>query len=336
MARRKNKYRTPLIIGAIILALILSSSALAGNEWILSGYGGIVPEITGIQYTHPDPAITPQSLIGGGGITASVDPVAYYNPFPITSDPSGVSMTLGAINIADEQEYLNPVQKVIDNGDGTFTHKTVEVSIVKCTMAIEFRTIPTGLDPIKNVVFVIQLTENQFDIFTAADEVEAFIFDVYTIDAVEESAGNIQLSPSAGGIRLPMYTILTDTAPQWIVDAGYQSHVTQLKTVSFEMTVVSAVPNWEPTFYGPVISHVTSTMTVGIDVLMFGYWEQVSDEREYIPTPDDLTLFDVLMENLAVLTDIMGPMVLMVTIIAIAIVIVILVIQFGKFIPKRG
>ena len=76
-------------------------------------------------------------------------------------------------------------------------------------------------------------------------------------------------------------------------------------------------------------------MIIGIDLLMFGYWSQVSDYKEYVPTPDDLTLFELLMENLKDLTDIMGPMTFMVMIIVVGAVIIVLVIRFGGLM-KRG
>ena len=332
MVRRKNKYKTPMIIGIIVLAILAVPYVFSGATYYISGYGGLVADFKSVDYDHPTQEIpsvasTRSINLDNKGTVVSIDPDAYYSSYLVTSDPSGVTMSIGSVNILETSVKL-PSVEIPSGGE-------VEASVAKCELNIEFRTSGTGLDPLRDAVFSIRIEENAFDVFNDADDVESYIMEVYTIGAVMKNKSNLNIIPSAGGIPLVMTPLKTDTAtPQWIIDAGYQKHVNDLKAISIDLEVDKAVPYWEVGLFGPIISHVGASVKLGIDMLVFGWWDQTGDNHEYKPTPDDLTFMDILGTAFAEMIDIMGPMMAMVTIIVVGVVIIVIIIRFGGLMGK--
>lgn len=325
--RQKSRWTKPLIAVAVILAVVMGSFAITGNEFIISGYGGIVSSIIDVDHDYSDAKTYNTGLIAG------VDPVAYYNPYPITSNPTGVRIEIqGKVNLDENKKFLPDVNKTTDNGDGTYTHTMVSASIVTCQMGITFRTEGEGLDQTTAIDYTIKLEENQFDVFSGADDVESYILEVYTRGTAIKNTSLIQVRPASGGYTFPMTPISTGDAPQWIIDAGYQSSVSKLKVVSFEVSLDKATPS---NFWGIGRAEVTAVMDIGIDVLVFGYWEETGTNKDWKPPKDDVGFLAGLLLGLADLMDVMGPMVMMITIIAVAIVIVVVIVKFGWMVKKK-
>ena len=287
MMEKRNK--KILMISIIFVGLLLTTSTMFSTEYIISGYGGIESIITGIHTPY-----TVEENIDIRGTTASIDPLM-TGPF---TNPTGLRMeTQGMVNIGTPSKWKPDVNKTVDNGDGTYTHTLVKAAIVPCTVNIAVITEPVGLDTINDVTFDVTFKENAFDVFGSADEVHSFILEIYTTAVFQSDyPANMKGVPAAAGEILPMYPSPAGRVPSWILEAGYQETLESLKVVTIKLEVDSATPT---SFLGGFRGDVVGTWSIGLDVLCFGMWEEIGENRDWVSPVSDPSVFDSLIAALA-------------------------------------
>lgn len=324
MVKKRSRTQNRLIVVAMVIVAVLVSSWVISGDILITGYGGLTTEIIDVEG---------DGVITNNGLAATVDKVAFYNPWPLTTDPTGVKLEVqGRANILETIVERPTVVDVIDNGDGTFTEKTYEVKITKYSIGITARTEGVGLDTAYGMTFTIKVQENQFDVFSEADDCRAYILEIYTTDVVDDTT-LMEGIPASIGYYFPMTSLsIDDDVPSWIREGGYQASLSALESVSFDIVVSHAQPN---SWLGGYRTENSMSWDIGIDMLTFGYWEQTGPNRNFTPPPSDKTLWDMLIMGFLDGLDQMGPLLAMVTIIAVAVVIVVVIVKFGWIIKKK-
>lgn len=278
--RRKGNIvtRNLKVIGIVILAILVANYVISGNT-VTTGYGGLTAEIVNVQGKMESTSVTTND-----GLIATWDTDGYWSPWPFAVNPTGVTMEIqGRANIMGIEEAGAPIKEVIDNGDGTWTQKMWAQSIVKCEFGVRVATSGTGLESAQDTIFTIRLQENQFDLFTKADDVRAYIIETYVIEVTEEST-NMKLSPSSAGQYVKLTPLRDSTVPDWILEAGYQQPISQMESATFELRVDFAQPT---SFLWSDRAEVSASWVIGVDMLTFGYWEQVGPNKYFDPPTDD-------------------------------------------------
>lgn len=287
----------------IILLLIIIGMTVAGvmlPVFMISGYDGPVARIVDIDHTYRD------FYIG-------TDTVEYINPneaavYPAISDlvdafvATGLRAEIMALPNILTTEVIDTIEESVkvetDRGtnelgeewiDYEVTNKTWEVSRIECNMEVTIRTYSGGLaDVYGDVVFWIQLDDNENSIFTTADESIVFFVNVYTRDEIEKT-GTMDVVPSAGGYDFDLTSIESTPVPQWVIDSGYTTKSNLFRTVQFPLKVLSGAP------YLSFITRYESSATwdIGIDVILIGEWEQVKTTRVWKAGVDEPDLMDL-------------------------------------------
>ena len=159
-----------------------------------------------------------------------------------------------------------------------------DVHRVKCSMGATIWTYEGGVAKCGQTTFWITLSTNPNSIFSTTDDHYDYFVNVYNIDPVA-IVGEMEVTPSATGDYV--YTPLgTGSVPSWITESGYTGEITSHKTIKFPITLLNA----QPVVVAEVVrtGESSATFNIGFDVILFGYWEQSVDYREWeIPEPDD-------------------------------------------------
>jgi hypothetical protein len=267
------------MIGIVVLALIVGGSLITldlnNNRPIISGYDGLVAEITDIDSPYTSPPMTINQTY------ATIDPPWLGGLSP---DPCGLKMEMdGSVDVHGVGEVLKDFNQVINHTDGSKTIIRRLVQIMNCSMGVTVTTIHYGMSEINNVVFTIVLTENDFSFFTDANETYAYILEVYTRSPAD-LYGYITVIPEVAKYPFPLTTIERSTVPSWLSDIGYNAdNLARRSKVSFEIQVSSAHPIGISDTWGWTAS--TATFDIGIDVFLAGNWEKYV-AKGWEPQPD--------------------------------------------------
>lgn len=265
-----------LVAGLFVLFLLIPFTL---PFFAISGYDGPVAQIVDIDHTYDEEFI-------GSGLGEYINPTEAA-VYPMTTDlldiitPCGLRMEIMGIPNVLSSEIIDEITEIIlDPEAGTNTTKIWEVQKVKCSMSATITTYGGGLADIwGDVEFWIQVNDNSLNsMFSTADENFAYIPNIYTrTQAVTE--GHMNVVPTAGSYDFDRTSVDEEETPQWIIDGGYSSNVGKYRTVKFPLKVLSAVP----LFGGipPMRTESYTTFDIGIDILLFGYWEQTKDYREW-------------------------------------------------------
>jgi hypothetical protein len=180
----------------------------------------------------------------------------------------------------------------VDKVAKTNKTKNWDVHRVKCSMGATVKTYEGGVAKCGQTTFWITLSTNPNSIFSTTDDHYDFFVNVYNIDPAV-IIGEMEVTPTATGDYV--YTpIGTGSVPSWIRESGYTGEINSHKTIKFPLTVLNA----QPTVIAEVVrtGEASAQFLIGFDVILFGYWEQVVDYREWRepPIPDllgDLIVF---------------------------------------------
>ena len=299
----------PIIIVLFIAALIVFVGLGLGRvrPFIISGYDGVTAKFVDIEHNYHTEI--PQVTIGV--TTATLD----FLPFDAAAFvPTGVRAELGQPQyIGQRDDYYRNIS-VVNHAAKTNVTEYWEAHVVDMIMSVTFKTTGTGLAPITDVVFWVELEENPYSVFTAADDAIAFILEVYTTQPA--TINNLQLNdvePAAGGTTIDMTSLEKADIPDWILDSGYTGKITDLKRVKFPLKIIKM----QPTNLA-LIRQVEGQVTfhLHIDVLLFGHWELLGQYKEYIPPdlPDETDLLGDLIAFLMQTGWIIGGFVIMVAV----------------------
>ena len=286
----KNKQKNMIIIGVLVLVVLLVGPAIFQAN-LLTGYGGMTAEITGITdgsqyYKTADYGFADSVRIMG--TTAQCDP---QQPYIFAADPTGIRMELtsrlqpvdaAAVNLGDVERPIYT--------DGIETgNERISARIVPMVMGVTVRTFGIGADPIRDIIFTIRIQENDFNMFEGADETIAYMIDVYLIEAIKTTSTQLmQLAPSTGGVSVPSDAIGTNPVPLWVTEGSslidYHIPVTHSEVLSY-LTVTYAQPSW-PLFGAR--TEQEASWNIGVDVLVFGHWVVEGELPDFQPqdTPD--------------------------------------------------
>ena len=260
-----------VIVGGVVVVVAVILIILTGwmiSPFIVTGYGGISSRINDVE------------MPSEAGLTIDKgETIATLTPSDLgTALMTGVRFELGQPQYtSDDIRYSNTIEQETDEGTWIRDWK---VHIAYFDLSFTVTTSGGGWLQVGPVSFWIELQENQFDVFTGADEVEAYILEVVTKNPVEvNDATNVKVSPGAGGFSFDLVTIDSDPIPNWMSDAGYQGVLSELKHVKFQVTVESIQPTQ--------VLHMRldngATWTCEVRALVFGFWEVLSpyDAWEY-------------------------------------------------------
>lgn len=275
MARRRGIDTRVKIIGIVILAVLVANYVVSGDTFT-TGYGGLTAEIVGVVGPLPEHTVPTND-----GIIAEWDPPNVF----MVGDICGVKMEiLGRVNIMGGEEEGEPITEVIDNGDGTWTQKVWQRTIQKMELGVMVTTSGGGYAPNLDTIFTILIEENQFDLFTAADDTRAYLIEAYVVE-VTENTPLLKVSPSSGGMNVRLTSTGFTDVPDWIYEAGYQAPISQTASATFELKVDHAEADSWFRIYGR--TEQSASWTIGIDVLTFGYWEKIGPNKDFDPPETD-------------------------------------------------
>jgi len=276
--------RRPIIIliVAVFILLIIAPIALPfifGGQFAITGYDGPVARIIDIDHTF-DEGFGEAYVEYIGATDAVVYPTGITDFLDVLI-PCGLrAEIMAAPNVLSYEVIDEVTENIIDKEAETNTTKIWEVQKVKCSMSVVIETYGGGLaDIYGDVIFWIQINDNSDSIFSTADEKFAYIVNVYTRDKVFEE-GSMTVVPTAAGFDFELTAVETVPPPQWIIDGGYTSSLEQFKVIKFPIKILNAVPILAPGL-PPVRYESYVQFDIGIDIFLFGYWEQTKDYREF-------------------------------------------------------
>jgi len=274
------------IIGLLaILAIMVGTIYPMFNVHVpglnIHGYDGPIARITEMEDRYAvDPMLTSRHI---------ADNNAYV--YPIAPDPMdlltmcGVRMEIrSAPNVLSTTFIETLTVAVVDHKAETNKTRNWDVHKAKCSMGVTVWTYEGGIAKAGQTTFWITLSVNPNSIFsTTEDHYDSFIH-VYNIDPVA-IVGEIEVTPSATGDYV--YTpVDTEPMPSWIIESGYTGEVNNHRSIKFPVTVLNAQP---ALFVESVrVGESSATFNIGFDVIIWGYWEQTVDYRDWrIPEPED-------------------------------------------------
>ena len=269
--------RGKIIIVVLVLFMILGvfvgvMKLMNPTPLVITAYDGPVASMSRIEDTYPD---------SGGVMVRSVG-VADALIYPDVPDifdygtPSGLKCEINADPNVIEFEEIDTITRLdVDVDAKTNTSENVAVQIVKGTMGIKVSTFSGGLADAYPTTFWIKLEENDFSVFQGVDDSYAAFLEVYTTDA-PLIYGDIDVVPSAGGVNIPMTPLGEQPpTPEWIT--RLYGGVENLRIVEFPIKVMRG----HGAFGLPLRTEAYVDFRIGFDVILFGYWEQVHDYREW-------------------------------------------------------
>ncbi|MHA1812737.1 MAG: hypothetical protein ACTSYX_04800, partial [Candidatus Thorarchaeota archaeon] len=167
-------------------------------------------------------------------------------------------------------------------------------------MTAVLETYGDGWVSIKDVKFWILLENNAFSVFTSADETAVAVLNVYTSERPEigQQGKKLDFDPEGGGYDLPLYTAegqKVSSVPDWLQDEYAVENLKRLQTVRFPITVIEAAPT-TVSFFDWSRVECQAVITLGIDVLLFGQWEELRPYHKVEPPEPDKTWWDMLQD----------------------------------------
>lgn len=278
-----------LILGVLVGWVLLPKTHIPSFD--IHGYDSPVARITDMEDRYDsDPLLTYRRI---------EDNAAYV--YPISLDfLDAVTMCGARIEIKSAPNVLSTTfietitESVVDDVAKTNETRNWDVHRVRCSMGATIWTYEGGVASCGQTTFWITLSTNPNSIFSTTEDHYDFFVNVYNIDPVA-IVGEMEVTPTATGDYV--YTALgTGSVPSWIRDSGYTGEINSHKTIKFPVTLL----NGEPIVWGIVRTESSATFNIGFDVILFGYWEEIVEYREWKlpPIPDlfrDLLTFLTLM-----------------------------------------
>jgi len=286
-----------VVLGILVLVvsiIYVGTGFKPASSVPIMGYDGITSEFVDIEHGYTDAS---ESI----SITsASMRPKTVLDNGMISNllTPTGLRAELGQPSVIGSR--LDWSDMIIVEDETTSTRKTWEAHIIQAQMGVTIRTDGIGVATVNNVIFWIQLEENSYSVFTDATESIAFIIEVYTYDeATESNIDLIDVDPASGSYTIPPTTVETEPIPPWIAESGYTGNLQNFKKIKFPLKVLEATPGH---ILGWARTETQVTFHLQIDILLFGYWEVVSEFKKWIE-PD---IPDLIADLLAFIIQFLG------------------------------
>jgi len=264
-----NRNLIILIVVVIVIFLVIVAPLL---PFVISGYGGISSKCDGIDWAY-DPNHDNENI----QYTITDTYQAIQPPVIAGVGWTGLRMELGQPQFkGTEQTYFNEIKEETSEG---VLKRTWEVRIAYFDLGCVIRTNGGGSWAIEDVVFWIELAENDFNVFQNADEVKAYILEVVTTEPAEVSDLTlVEVMPSAGGYSFDMEAIGREPLPSWMTDSGYQEFLSDLEIVRIPITVIKAQP------YNFIVrAEQQASFKMEVRALVFGFWEVLSPYDAWVP-----------------------------------------------------
>ena len=268
--------RDLICVGALVLILVV----LVGGSllpFMITGYDGIESTISRVDHKYPH-------YQEDVGLTSyGIDPHTPIIDGVVLDMQTGLRIEIGQPMQTETRMDWSDTIEVLDKEAETNTTTIWEAHIVYMEMSATISTYGSGVLTIEDVDFWIRLIENPYSYFTGADESEAYILAVTTLEKAGIS-GDIDVDPTAGGRGLPLTPLSDAPVPQWILDSGYTGSLGKGKEVEFRLRCLDATPT-----YFIWRTEASATFRLQVEVLLFGEWEVV---QEYIPWDWPVPEFD--------------------------------------------
>jgi hypothetical protein len=273
-----------------IIALLLILAVMVGwviipkghiSSFNIHGYDSPVAQITEIEHSY-----SPRYV----DVREGIAPNAAY-AYPYAADihdlitETGVRIEIrSAPNVLGTTYIETLSEAVVNHVEETNYTRNWDVHRAKCSMGATIWTYEGGIAKCGQTTFWITLSTNPNSIFSTTEDHYDFFVHVYNIDPAA-IVGEMEVTPTATGDYV-YDPIGTEPLPGWIQESGYTGEVTNHRSIKFPVTVLNA----QPVIFGEVVrtGESSATFHIGFDVILFGYWEQVVDYRDWrIPEPDD-------------------------------------------------
>lgn len=181
---------------------------------------------------------------------------------------------------------------------------TQKLSLFTFEMSATLQTYGEGWLPIENVVFWIELKNNDNSVFTDPDDVAVAIINVVTIEAeTAQEAGGIEVDPEGVGFDCPYETIDGHDATVSFDESTKElinlENFKKAQDVRFPLVVQYA----EPTPFSPIDWRRVEAQfnwKFQIDVVVVGEWRELRPYHTVVPPPPDKTIWDLLAEALGI------------------------------------
>lgn len=280
ISRLKRKQSPGLVI-AIIIAVILSGWVISGG---VTGYGTMVVEIKEVSGFGPA-EVAADDATYNSGLIAGWNMPGYWAP--AWTNPTGVRMQIqGRTSYLETLKDHDDAYKVVTAADGKVHYEKMSVREVRHQFVVTIVTEGDGTDVAFNTKFVLEIQENDYNMFEKADHTMAYIIEVFTI-STDPNPGFVELSPVDSAHFFDTDVVTREPVPAWILDMGYTEYLGESVDVSFELEVTMAQPG-----HWMTINRVDKKayFTIGVDVLMFGHWVSAAPFQSPNPTPSWLAL----------------------------------------------
>ncbi len=262
------------------------------------GYDGVVA--TTLEVEHDYATLSNDFNLGSA---MGIDPyLAAGGP-----DPTGLRLDITSPQyVRNEDRILDPFVDIITDAAGVMWDQTTtqKVSLMTFEMTMILTTYGTGGMQINDVAFWIQLSNNDFSVFTGANDVAISVINVYNMERpyIAQTGASLDFVPESGGADFYLHDIegsKISSFPDWAADSYNLENLQLLSNVKFQLYVLEAQPT--------IVSIIDWTrvecqveFTLGIDVLVFGEWRELKPYRDIEPPDPDLTWWEQFLEFLGV------------------------------------
>ena len=261
------------------------------------GYDGIASEITSIDhdlYEETEVTMLGEFYYKGINVDAGFDVAPLY---PWGTDPTGIKMTVTAPSHESTLD-LDPLlsnETYFEDGVKMIRTTTLRRSIVTFEMHSTVKTYDPGGAPIENIIFWIELKNNDDSVFTDPESIGIAILSVRTDEApdIEQKGIDIDFFPDAGGQDLPLYAVNGTEVSRLDIptQAGINvDNFNQLQVVRFPVEIINAQPILA--FLNQPRVDCQVTFDFKIEVLLLGQWTVYRPYAEYIPPIPELTWWE--------------------------------------------
>lgn len=292
------------IVIAILLILILPVAlpfiyGITQLGIIPHGYDGVIA--TTLEVEHDYEILDEYNT----GLAMGIDP---YGAEGRIWSPLETGLRLSITSpqyVRNEDRSIDPFTDMFFDTAGTqWTQTTTQkVSLMTFEMSMILSTYGDGFGEITDVTFWIELSNNDFSVFTGADDVAISVINVYNMERpyISQTGTTIDFEPESGGADYPLHSMEgsdISSFPDWATGSYNVENLRRLSNVKFPLYVLEADPT--------TVSLIDWTrvecqveFTLGIDVMVFGEWRDLKPYREVEPPDPDLTWWDMVLEFLS-------------------------------------
>lgn len=264
-----------LILGGVVGFYAIINVMLPKGPLVITAYDGPIATMNRIDDSYPDGGSYP--IVREVGVSHALVYPDSFDGWDLGTS-SGLKCEINAAPNVIDFEPIDTISELdVDADAKTNTSESLAVQIVKGTMGVKIQTYSGGTADCYPTTFWIKLSENDFSVFQGVEESYAAFIDVYTVGA-PVVYGDLDIQPSTGGSNIDMEPLgVQPPTPEWI--SRLYGGVENLRIVEFPLIVHRG--HAEPGLIITTRAEAYADFTIGFDVILFGYWTQVHDYREW-------------------------------------------------------